>query len=220
MFAIQFISGEVFPLKKSDSIESALMFMEDWKVKELPIVEGGLVIGYVNEKMLNNRVEERVELCMDVMAEPYMVQEHTHVFDVWLRMNQHQFDTLAVVNSSNQFVGLISAKDISLQSFAHSALLQEGSTLVIEVQAIQYSLAEISRICESNDAKIIHLMIETMKDEVNTLHVSMKLNKVYLNHVIASLERFGYRILHTNSPLDPNHSLDDRYAWLVKYLNT
>lgn len=220
MFAIQFISNEVFPLKKSDSVESAMMFMEDWKISELPVVEGGMVLGYVNQKMLRAEPTDKVELCLNLQTQPYLINEHTHVFDIWLRMHQYQFDSLAVVNGDNQFVGLITLKDIALQSFVHSTLLQEGSTLVIEVQAIQYSLAEISRICESNDAKIIHLMIEPKKDEANTLFVSLKMNKVYLNHVISSLERFGYRILHTNSPIDPNHSLDDRYTWLVKYLNT
>jgi hypothetical protein len=135
-------------------------------------------------------------------------------------MHQYQFETLAVQNSDEQFLGLISLKDIGIQSFAHSTLLQEGSTLVLNVQAIQYSLAEISRICESNDAKILYLFVQPLMDADNTLQVSLKMNKVYLNHVIASLERFGYQIIHTNSPLDPNQSLDDRYNWLVKYLNT
>ncbi|MDZ4666552.1 MAG: CBS domain-containing protein [bacterium] len=220
MFAIQFISGELFPLKKSDSIESALLFMDDWNVNELPVVEGGKILGFVSEKALQTQNQERIDLCMDVHIDPYIINENTHLFDIWLRMHQYQFETLAVLNADEQFLGIVSLKDLGIQSFAHSTLMQEGSTLVIKVQAIQYSLAEISRICESNDAKIIYLFVEPIMDSENTLYVSLKMNKVYLNHVIASLERFGYQIIHTNSPLDPNQSLDDRYNWLVKYLNT
>jgi acetoin utilization protein AcuB len=220
MFAIQYISNEIFPLKKSDSCESALMFLSDWKLKELPVVEGGKVLGFVSEKVLLNAEVEKVEQCMDLNTTPYIIHEHIHVFDILAKMDQYQFGSMAVVNSEEQFLGIISSKDIQTQTFSHSALNQEGSLLVLEVKAINYSLAEISRICESNDAKIIHLMIETLKDESNNIHVSIKLNKLYLNHVIASLERFGYQTIYTNSPLDPNHALDDRYQWLVKYLNT
>lgn len=220
MFALQFISNEVFPLKKSDTAESALMFLSDWMLRELPVVEGGKVIGYVNEKMLLEREQERVELCMNTQTELLKVHEHTHLFDVYAALDKGGLSSLVVLNSDEQFVGILHGKDILNLAFSHSALNQEGSIVVLEVTAIQYSLAEISRICESNDAKIIHLLIETMKDEENTLHVSLKLNRLYLTHVIASLERFGYKVVYTNSPLDPNHSLDDRFNWLVKYLNT
>lgn len=220
MFAQQFISNEIFPLKKSDSVESALLFMSDWMVRELPVVEGGKVIGYVSEKILLEQDEGKIENCMNIQTADILILPQAHLFDIQAKLSKFQFSSLVVENKEGQFVGIISAKDIQALSYSHSALEQEGSVLVIEVTAIQYSLAEISRICESNDAKIIHVMIETLKDEQNTLHVSLKLNRQYLTHVISSLERFSYKIIYTNSPLDPNHTLDDRYLWLVKYLNT
>lgn len=220
MFAKQFVSNEIFPLKKSDSAESALLFMEDWLVKELPVVESGKVLGLVRKAMLLDNDDKRIDQIMDLHIDSFVVNEFTHLFDLMKQMNQYELNTLAVLGSDQQYIGIVCAKDLSNYAFVHSALVQEGSVLVIEVSAIQYSLAEISRICESNDAKIIHLMIENLKDENNTLLVSIKLNKHYLTHVIASLERFSYKIVYTNSPTDPNNSLDDRYNWLVKYLNT
>ncbi len=220
MFAKQFISNEIFPLKKLDSAESAMLFMEDWLVKELPVVEGAKVLGMVKKSMLFDNESKRIDQLMDINTKPYVVNEFTHLFELMKQMNQFELNSLAVIGSDQQYLGVVCAKDLSNYSFAHSALVQDGSVLVLEVSAIHYSLAEISRICESNDAKIIHLMIENLKDENNTLLVSIKLNKQYLTHVIASLERFSYKIVYTNSPTDPNNSLDDRYNWLVKYLNT
>ncbi len=220
MFAIQFISNETFPLKKSDSAESALLFMNDWKVNELPVVEGGKVLGFVRESLLLDKEDKKVEFFMDINAEIYCISEHMHVFEIINRMQQYQLNSLAVMSADKVFLGIICAKDISAKTYENSSLTQLGSILVLEVPAIHYSLAEISRICESNDAKIIHLMIESLKDENNTLHVSLKLNKEYLNFVMASLERYGYKIIFTNSPFDPNQSFDDRYNWLIKYLNS
>ncbi len=220
MFAKQFISNEIFPLKKSDSAESAMLFMEDWLVKELPVVESAKVLGIVKKPMLFENDSKRIDQIMELNTDVYVVNEFTHLFELMKQMNQYDLNSLAVIGSDQQYLGIVCAKDISNYAYAHSALVQEGSVLVIELAAIHYSLAEISRICESNDAKIIHLMIENLRDENNMLLVSIKLNKLYLTHVIASLERFSYKIIYTNSPTDPNNSLDDRYNWLVKYLNT
>ncbi len=220
MFASQYISGEIFPLKKSDDAESASIFMSDWMVKELPVVDNLKVLGYVNERTLLENSSKKVDELMQLDVAPYCVLEINHVFEIWQRMGQYNLSSLAVINSEGQFKGVISARDLAINTYTQSALMQEGSLLVLEISAIQYSLAEIARICESNDAKIIHLMVETLKDESNTLHVSIKLNKLFLSHVIASLERFGYKVIFTNSALDPNQSFDDRFKWLVKYLNT
>jgi len=220
MFANQFISNEIFPLKKSDSVASAEVFMQDCMVKELPIVESGKILGMVNEAILQNTEQTRVEDCMNLQIDTYTIHEFAHYFELWQRFELTKFDSLVLINSEQQFKGIVAAKDILKHSYGKLALAQEGSFLIIEVSAIQYSLAEIARICESNDAKILHLMVEPKGNDNNALHVSIKLNKLYLNHVMASLDRFGYHVIHTNSPLDPNHSLDDRYNWLLKYLNT
>ena len=220
MFALQFISSEIFPLKKSDDAESALIFLSDWMVKQLPVVENMKVLGFVTDITLLENEGKKVEELMQLNVDDYCISEHMHVFEIWQKLSANQFNSLAVINNEGMFKGIISSQDIALNSFSNSSLKQEGSILVLEVQAIQYSLAEIARICESNDAKVIHLMIESLKDENNTLHVSLKLNKLFLSPVIASLERFGYRVVFTNSASDVNQSLDDRFQWLVKYLNT
>lgn len=219
MFAVQILSGEIFPLKPCDTGESVALFFSDWQVRSLPVVEGGKIIGFVREKDLLGREELKTSQIMNPEIQNYCVPDHTHLFDIWAKMQRSGLDTLAVCGPENQFLGALVAREINQVAFENSALMQEGSTLVLELAAVQYSLAEISRIIEGNDTRILHVLIESLKDEANTIRVSLKLNQVYLNHVMASLERFGYRILYTNSPADPNRTMDDRYNWLIKYLN-
>jgi acetoin utilization protein AcuB len=219
MFAIQFVSQEMFPLKRSDTAENALLFMEDWQVKELPVVELGKVIGYVTYAITAERENERVEHFM-LPPQPFVISAKLHLFDIWNHMANTGFTALALQNSEGNYEGMLRGREMAMQAFAHSALVQEGAVLVLEIEAIHYSLAEITRICETNEAKIIHLMVEPLKNEANILQVSIKLNKAYPAHVMASLERFGYKVIFSNGAEDPNHSLEDRYRWLVKYLNT
>ncbi len=219
MFAIQFVSQELFPLKRSDASENAMLFMEDWQVKELPVVEAGKIIGMITYNQAFENPGKRVDEFMQ-LPDAYLVNTNLHIWEVWSKFQSLGLTTVCLQQEDGMFAGQIHLKDISIQSFAHSALMQEGAILVLEVEAIQYSLAEIARICEANQAKIIHLMIEPIKSEANLLQISIKLNTSYPAYVIASLERFSYKVTFSSGFADPNHSFDDRYKWLVKYLNT
>lgn len=55
MFAEELLSNDIFPLKKTDSCESALVFMSDWKVFHLPVVDNGKLLGYVSYDDINNQ---------------------------------------------------------------------------------------------------------------------------------------------------------------------
>lgn len=219
MFAIQFISQDIFPLKRSDTAENACMFMEDWQVKELPVVESTKVVGVITYTLALENEGKRVDEFM-LAPEPYLMQANLHVWEVQKKLNELNSSVIFLQDLQGAFAGIITLKDIAQQSFSHSALMQQGAIIVLEVEAIHYSLAELARICEANDAKIIQLMIEPIKGEANLLQVSIKLSTDFPSHVIASLERFSYRITYSNGNTDPNHSLEDRYKWLVKYLNT
>jgi signal-transduction protein with cAMP-binding, CBS, and nucleotidyltransferase domain len=219
MFAIQFVSQDLFPLKRSDSAENAIMFMEDWQVKELPVVEAGKIVGMVTQNLALANDGKRVDEFM-LMPDSYILSANLHVWDVLMKLHALNASTLFLQDNQVAFVGIVAIKDVALQSFSHSTLTQPGAILVLEIEAIQYSLAELARICEANDAKIIHLMIEPIKNESNLLQISLKLSTEFPSYVIASLERFSYRVTYSNGHADPNHSLEDRYKWLVKYLNT
>jgi signal-transduction protein with cAMP-binding, CBS, and nucleotidyltransferase domain len=219
MFAIQFVSQELFPLKRSDAAENAILFMEDWQVKELPVVEAGKVVGIITYKQAIDNTGKRVDEFMQ-LPDNFLVNANLHIWEVWSKIQSLGLTTLCLQQEDGMFAGQIHIKDLAIQSYAHSALMQEGAILVLEVEAIQYSLAEMARICEANQAKIIHLMIEPIKNEVNLLQISIKLNTSYPTYVIASLERFAYKVVFSSGFADPNHSFDYRYKWLVKYLNT
>jgi signal-transduction protein with cAMP-binding, CBS, and nucleotidyltransferase domain len=80
MFAYQLISNEIFALKPSDSAANAFVFMEDWQVKDLPIVQNLKVIGMVNEQILLNNENENLVNVLN--PTPIYCFENTHFYDV------------------------------------------------------------------------------------------------------------------------------------------
>ena len=71
----------------------------------------------------------------------------------------------------------------------------ENSLVVIEISLVDYTLTEIARIVESNNARIMNVFILPVADG-NTLIISIKLNLLDVTPVLMSLERFNYKVLH------------------------
>lgn len=71
----------------------------------------------------------------------------------------------------------------------------EDSMVVIEVPLIDYSLTDIARIVESNNAHVMSLFVLPIADG-NTLIISIKLNLIDVSPVLMSFERFNYKVLY------------------------
>ena len=71
----------------------------------------------------------------------------------------------------------------------------ENSLVVIEISLVDYTLTDIARIVESNNARIMNVFILPVADG-NTLIISIKLNLLDVTPVLMSLERFNYKVLH------------------------
>ena len=89
--------------------------------------------------------------------------------------------SLTVLTIENNYIGITSPQKILEQFTAKSALSASGGILLLEVEAKNYSLTEISRIVESNNAMILQTMLSTQPN--NSLRVSIKINKVDLKEI-------------------------------------
>lgn len=71
----------------------------------------------------------------------------------------------------------------------------ENSLVVIERPLVDYSLTDIARIVESNNARVMNLFVLPIADG-NTLMISIKLNLIDISAVLMSFERFDYKIVY------------------------
>jgi hypothetical protein len=217
MFAQQLLSNEVFPLKKSDTSEAALHFMQDWNVRNLPVIENGKLLGYVDENSLSDD-DKKIETFLSTQ-EPIRIKPETHLFEILKIMSDNLLSTVALVDNEENYIGCIVFDELMKHSFANSGLSQTGGIIVLEMNARNYSLAEIARISEVNGLKILHSQIESLSDNNNTILVSLKFNSFDLQYTLATFKRFNYIIYYsTYSEID--ESQENRINWLLKYINT
>jgi acetoin utilization protein AcuB len=219
MIVSEITSTDIFPLKKIDTCESALVFMQDWKVFHLPVVDNGKLVGYVNSEDLN-AVKGNLKIEKYIISNPQLFLLKTqHLFEVVQLVAETHYTCLAVCDIENNYQGAVSLTELN-QAFNISSLIQPGAIIVLRMNPKDYSLAELSRVIEYNDCKIVNVFVHTDVTDNTKIMVSLKLNKKAISTVLQTLERYQYNIYSIHQFAEQNTDVNDRYDWLIKYLHT
>ena len=97
--------------------------------------------------------------------------------------------------------------------------VEESCVIQLEMGAYDYSLSEIARIVEENDAKILGLTVDSIPEDPGRILVSILVNKPDCGAILQSFYRYNYNVADTFSSPDEDSDLRNRYALLMKYLS-
>ncbi len=220
MLAKELISDVVPSLKTSDTGLDALNWMEVFRVSHLPIVNNRAFLGLISDVDIYdlNKAEEPLGNHPLSYARPY-VFEHQHIFDVIEIASRLKLTVVPVLAKGEEYLGLITQSDL-LQTFADLiAAHTSGGIIELELMPHDYSLAEIARIVEDADAKILSLYV-SQAAETDKLCIAIKLNRIDVSPVLSAFDRYNYSVKTTYVG---DNSYDDtvkkNYDALMRYLN-
>jgi acetoin utilization protein AcuB len=221
MLARELISDIVTALKTSDTGTQALTWMEVFRIKHLPIVNHREFLGLISDADIYdlNNPDEPVGNHSLSLTKPY-VTEDQHIYEVIEVLSRLELTLVPVLNHENQYLGVITQEELT-QHFAHlSAMQQPGGIIELEMMEHEYSLAEISQIVESNNARILSLYVAS-NGERDKLRVTLKINLTDLTSVMETFNRYNYTVVssHLNNE-DLDEFYQERFDVFLKYLNT
>jgi signal-transduction protein with cAMP-binding, CBS, and nucleotidyltransferase domain len=219
MYARELISEDIPPLKTSDTGERALAWMDEFRVSHLPIVNNVDFLGLISESDILdfNSSNEPIGGHSLNLSRPY-VFDYQHTYDVLKVMSSLKLSVIPVLNDKEQYLGLIHLSTL-LQHFAEMASMKEsGGLLVLELNLHDYSLSEIARIVESNDAKILSSYISSQIDSTK-LEVTIKINRTDLSAIIQTFNRYNYTIKASFHQSEYVDDLKDRFDSFMSFLN-
>ncbi|HEY9082695.1 MAG: hypothetical protein VR77_05400 [Flavobacteriales bacterium BRH_c54] len=219
MIASQLITYEIPPLKLSDKGSRALDWMEEFKVTDLPVVNNGEYLGMIEETQLLDRsnIDDLISSYNLMFKKPY-VHENQHVFEIISLIVQNEVDLLPVLGANDKFLGIITINSI-LKFFSETvSIANQGSIITIQLNINDYSLAEIAKIVESDNAKILASFITSHPDSTK-LEVTLKINKNEITRILATFERFNYTITASYNETDYQKDLQNRYDEFMRFLN-
>ena len=221
LLARDLITDTVPSVKTSDSATRVLEWMSEFKVYHLPVVNNEKLLGIIGEQdLLEADIEDGPigSLRLSLPEQTY-VHEDSHFYDILKMSSIMKLDVLPVLGvRDNAYIGAITKADLLTKAAAFLNVEEPGGVIVLSVSVNSYSISEIGRICESNDAKILSLSVSNAH-EVGKLHVTLKLNIRELSRVVSTFERFEYEIALVVFDAEQLDDYKERYENLLRYLN-
>jgi CBS domain-containing protein len=220
MVAKDLISEVIPALKTSDLGQTALNWMEIFRISHLPIVNNQDFLGLISDADIYdmNQATEPIGNHYLTLIKPYALSSQ-HIFEVIGIASRLKLSVVPVLDDQNHYLGVITTTDLIRHIAGISSMDQPGGIIVLEVVERDYSLTQIAQIIESNSIKILSMYI-TSPPESTKLEVTLKVNATDLSSVIRTFERYNYDVktwVSTNDSMDSLYS--ERFDLLMKYLN-
>lgn len=219
MTAREVITDEIPPLMHTDSGEKALIWMEEFKVSHLPVLKNGNFVGLISESDILDKkdLELTLDELFDHLPRPYAL-ENMHIYEVLAKMAEHRISVLPILDNHEQYLGCTSVHQL-MTLVANTASIKEvGGIVVLEMNRVDYSLAQIAQIVESENAKILSSFIMSSLDTTK-LEVTLKISEVDLSRIIRSFERYDMVVKASFQRSTDQDDMQFRYDALMNYLN-
>jgi len=218
MFAKELISDDISPLLLSDTVELAINMMLEYKVKHLPIVDNNTFYGILYESSIADLKNTNIQIndCFHSFPKKY-ITESQHIFEVISEIANNSLTILPVVDEQMEYLGCIMPFGLIKALSQFSSINQPGGIIVLEMNVHDYSLGHIAQLVEENDTQILSSYIYSIPNST-LIELHLKLNRMNLNPVIQTLERFNYTV-KIRIFEESNSDLDDRYESFMKYLS-
>jgi acetoin utilization protein AcuB len=220
MVAKDLISEVIPSLKTSDLGQTALNWMEIFRISHLPIVNNQDFLGLISDADIYdmNQPDEPIGNHELTLFKPYVDSEQ-HIFEVVGLASRLKLSVVPVLDSNNHYKGVITTSEMIRYLAGISSMDQPGGIIVLELIERDYSLSQIAQIVESNNVKILSMYI-TSPPESTKLEVTLKVNTGDLLSIIKTFERYNYEVktwVSTDDSMDRFYS--ERFDLLMKYLN-
>jgi len=220
MVAKNLISEVVPSLRTSDSGQTALNWMEIFRISHLPIVNNLDFLGLISDSDIYdmNQPEEPIGNHSLTLMKPYVTTEQ-HLFEVIGLASRLKLTVVPDLDDKNHYKGVITTTDLVRYLAGISSMDQSGGIIVLELIERDYSLSQIAQIVEGNNVKVLSMYVTSRPDSTR-LEVTIKVNTNELASVLRTFERYNYDV---KSWITADDSMDrfysEKFDLLMKYMN-
>ncbi len=219
MKAKQLISDYIPPIKYTETGEKALQWMNEFRVSHLAVLHGREYVGIISDDDIYDMVDPKHQLKDEFINLPKpFVYANQHVYDIMKLIADLKITVVPILDENNKYLGCTDLLYLMSQIVSVGSIRENGSIIVLTMGERDYSLTEIARICEENNAKILSSYVNYHKNSTQ-IEVTLKINTDNIEKVIRTFERYDYTISETYSKGNYTKDMTDRYDELMNYLN-
>lgn len=215
----EIISVTIPALHLEDPVSRAQELMTDFHVAHLPVVSKEKLVGLICEDSLLNAVDDDMPISkLQNEFSSLTVHASTHFIEAVQVINEFNLTVIPVVNNESEYLGSISAADLLRELGKIIGANEPGAIIVLEMDKVSFSFSEISKLVETNDAQITQL--NTFFDSpTSTFYITLKINKLEISDIIATFQRYEYKVKYYFGEELYENELRNNYDHLMNYLN-
>jgi CBS domain-containing protein len=217
MRAIDLITEEIPPLIHTDTGEKAINWMDEFKVSHVPVLKNGTFVGVVSESDILDHLDLNSPLdgLFAHLPRPYVLGNR-HIYDVLAKMSDDKLSVLPILDEKENYLGCTSVYELMTQLAKTGSIKEPGAILVLEINSVDYSMAQIAQIVEGNNARILSSYI--ISDSNSTkLDITLKINQLDVSNIIRTFERYDYLIKDSYQTGISDYDIQNRFDALMNY---
>lgn len=218
MYITNYLTNEVKPGKINYSAKQLLDIVQENKLTHLPMFDGLNFVGNISEEDLIELSHEDNEVEYSSYLENFFLSESSTLLEAVQMMYANQSNILPIINEQSRYVASITENDIIGAFASFPFVSSEGVSMLVSISEKDLSITGISNIIEGNNGKILGLMIVGNKED--RVYVLLKFSTSNLLAIGETFERYGYQVIQKFYNDEKQELLQNRYAQLLKYMNT
>lgn len=213
----EYINNDFKPLKTSDSIESIQDFFVDISYSHFPIIEDGVYLGCISSVDAETFEPDKKVSDYRYALEGFFVRNSMIWLDVLEIFARNNANIVPILDENNKYIGYYQITDVVKFLNETPFLKEAGGIIVVEKSFNDYSMSQIAQIVESNNGKLLGLIVSEANNE--KVQVTVKITLGGMNEIIQTFRRYNYEIVSEHHEDDYLNNLKERSEYLDKYLN-
>ena len=219
MIAAALINKGLPVLSLTDKPAKGLKLMDEFKVAHLPIIEKDNYLGLVSEKFLMalNEKQDEIKNHAHAFVRPFMFEDQ-HLFDALKLIDTFKITLVPVLAKDEKYLGSFTEFSLADSITGLTAVQQPGGIIILEMNPIDYTLTEIAKIVEENNARILACYL-TPQQGTEKIEVTLKINREDLSAILQTFGRYKYTVSASFHQSEYDEDMRRRFELFMNYVN-
>lgn len=218
MIVSEIIQSSFPVLHYNDSIEDAIALFQQNNTDHLAVINNDNYEGLLSmDELLSAEETDTIAMLSDRFMH-ISIADNQHFLNALKFITQYGITALPVLSNNTEYLGAVTEKNLiqALNTFLNTDA--PGGIFVLEMQKQKFSIGELCRLVETNDAFVTQL--NTYTELISgLLIVTFKINKIEVSDILATLQRYDYTIRNYFGEEFYENGLKENFENLMAYLN-
>ncbi|MBZ4044437.1 CBS domain-containing protein [Flavobacterium hibisci] len=212
-----YITNDFRAIDSQETIASVQDFFADLSFSHFPVVENEIFIGSIASDDIETFDTNKKIIDYKYTLERFFARKSMIWLDVLEIFAKNHTNVIPVLDENNSYIGYYEMEDI-MKFFQETPFLKEqGGIIIVQKGLLDYSMAQIAQIVESNNGKILGCFVS--EADLENVHITVKIGVGPMNEIIQTFRRYNYEIISEHQEDTYINSLKERSDYLDKYLN-